>query len=191
MDSKRLAGIGAASPMRTRMGGRTVEDWLAVLAPPLYHGLAAVAWWALMRLEPSSRLRRRLLLRFCRRTYGAFNRKDLPVFLSMFDPEVVYDVSNIHEWPERQVYHGRAGVEEMARDWFATWDFFFELVGFHDLGGPTCLVLGDFHVMGAGSGVPLEVAHWAQVATARRGRGVRVHTYSDRREALRAVGLEA
>jgi hypothetical protein len=43
--------------------------------------------------------------------------------------------------------------------------------------------------MGAGSGVPLEVAHWAQVATARRGRGIRVDTYSDRAEALRDAGL--
>jgi ketosteroid isomerase-like protein len=174
-----------------RTSRRTLEDWVAVLAPPLYRVVAAVAWWSLMRLEPPSRLRRRLLLRTCRRFYGAFNRRDLPVFVNLFDPEVVYDVSHIHGWPERQVYRGRAGVAEMARDWFATWDFFFELVGFHDLGGPTCLVLGDFHVMGSGSGVPLEVAHWAQVATGRRGRGVRIDTYSDRREALRVAGLGA
>jgi hypothetical protein len=45
--------------------------------------------------------------------------------------------------------------------------------------------------MGSGSGVPLEVAHWAQVATGRRGRGLRIDTYSDRREALRDAGLEA
>jgi hypothetical protein len=168
---------------------RTAEDWLAVFAPPVYRRLAATTWHVVVRLPPSSRLRRKLLERSCLRTFNAFNRRDLPVFLSQFDPDVVYDVSHVHDWPDDRVYHGHDGLLNMAMNWYTHLNFWFELLELHDLGGPTVLVVGEFQLEGVESGVPLDHVPWVQVATARRGRGVRIDNYSEREEALHAVGL--
>jgi ketosteroid isomerase-like protein len=166
-----------------------VDDWLAVGAPRLYRLLVGAGWLAVQRLPPSSRVRRALLVRLCVRTYGAFNRRDLPVFLRVFHPEVVYDTSHVAGWPEKQTYHGYSGLAEMANDWFATWDFWFELEDVHDLGGNRCVVMADDRMTGTGSGVPLESVLWTQVATVKHGLCIRVDNYTDRQEALKAVGL--
>jgi ketosteroid isomerase-like protein len=166
---------------------RTSEDWLAVLAPPVYRRLAAVTWEVVVRLPPSSRVRRTLLERTCLRTFNAFNRGDLPVFLSLFDPDVVYDLSKVHGWPDQQIYRGHAGLLDMAMNWYTHLNFWFELLEVHDLGGPTVLVVGEFALEGAESGVPLDHVPWVQVATARRGRGVRIDNYSELEEAWRAT----
>ena len=62
------------------------EDRLAARVPTLYRWLSAALWLLVVRLPPRSRLRRALLLRTCLRAYAAYKRRDLPVFLSMFDP---------------------------------------------------------------------------------------------------------
>jgi hypothetical protein len=77
----------------------------------------------------------------------------------------------------------------MANDWFATWKFWLELENVRDLGGNRCVVLADDRMTGTGSGVPLESVPWTQVVTVRRGLCARVDNYTDRREALAAVGL--
>jgi len=168
---------------------RTADDWLLVLVPRLYGALAAIGWHVVERLSPRSRMRRAMLVRLCLRTYGAFNRRDLPAFLGNFTSDAVYDTSHVEGWPERQVYQGHAGLTEMARDGFATWDFWLELAEVRDLGGNRVVVLADDRMTGAGSGVELAPVRWTQVATVRRGLCERVDNYTDRREALEAVGL--
>ena len=81
------------------------------------------------------------------------------------------------------------GLTEMARDSFATWNFWLELAEVRDLGGNRVVVLADDRMTGAGSGVELEPVQWTQVATVRRGLCERADNYSDRHEALQAVGL--
>lgn len=180
---------GSTRLRRVTARRRTVDDWLEVLAPGLYRVLVAGGWLLVGRLSPRSRLRRALLVRLCLRTYGAFNRRDLPAFLGNFAPDCVYDTTHVAGWPEKQVYHGHSGLTEMANDWFATWDFWLELEDVHDLGGNRCVVLADDRMTGTGSGVALESVLWTQVATVRRGLCVRVDNYTDRNEALEAVGL--
>jgi hypothetical protein len=182
---------GSARLSRRAASQRMPEDRLAARVPTLYRWLCAALWLLVVRLPPRSRLRRALLLRTCRRAYAAFNRRDLPVFLSMFDPEVVYDVSRVRDWPDQQSFYGLAGVTEMALNWYAIWDFSFELQELRDLGRDRCLLLSEFRMTGAESGVPLEHVPWAQIGTARRGRWVRVENFTDREEALRAAGLSA
>jgi ketosteroid isomerase-like protein len=168
---------------------RTIDDWLVVAAPRLYRLLVGAGWLVVQRLSPRSRIRRALLLRLCVRTYGAFNRRDLPVFLGIFHPDVVYDTTHVDGWPEKRAYHGRPGLTEMANDWFATWDFWLELEDVHDLGGNRCVVMANDRMTGTGSGVALESVLWTQVATVRRGLCIRVDNYTNRQEALEAVGL--
>jgi ketosteroid isomerase-like protein len=191
MDSP-SASLRPGSPRLRRRSAehRTAEDWLAVLAPPVYRRLAATTWDVVVRLPPSPRLRRKLLERSCLRTFNAFNRRDLRVFLSQFDPDVVYDVSHVRDWPDDQVYRGHDGLLDMAMNWYTHLNFWFELLELHDLGGATVLVVGEFQLEGAESGVPLDHVPWIQVATARRGRGLRIDNDSEREEALRAVGVE-
>jgi hypothetical protein len=192
-----------ADPRHSRRGGtstnarlrrvtarrRTLDDWLVVLAPALYRLLVGLGWTLVQRLSPSSRVRRSLLVRLCLRTYGAFNRRDLPVFLGIFHPDIVYDTTHVAGWPERQTYHGHRGLTEMANDWFATWDFWLEFDDVYDLGRNRCLVLADNRMTGTGSGVALEPVPWTQIATVKRGLCIRVDNYTDRREALETVGL--
>jgi SnoaL-like domain len=168
---------------------RTVDDWVAVRVPRLYRLMAAVGWLVIGRLSPRSRLRRAVLIRNVVRTYNAFNRKDLPAFLGGFHADAVYDMTHVAGWPDRQSYHGREGLVEMAHDWFATFDFWFELQEVHDLGGDRCLVMAKDRLTGSGSGVALAPVLWTQVATARSGLCVRVDNYTDREEALRATNL--
>jgi hypothetical protein len=170
---------------------RTVDDWVAVRAPSLYRLSAAVGWVVVRRLSPRSRLRRAVLVRNVVRTYNAFNRRDLPAFLSGFHPDAVYDMTHVADWPDSQTYHGREGLVEMAQDWFATFDFWFELQEVRDLGGNHCLVLAKDRLTGSGSGVALAPVLWTQLATARRGLCVRVDNYTDREEGLRAAATAA
>jgi hypothetical protein len=51
------------------------------------------------------------------------------------------------------------------------------------------VVLADNRMTGTGSGVALDSVLWTQIATVRRGLCVRVDNYTDRTEALEAVGL--
>jgi SnoaL-like domain len=183
-------------PAATRVGRasaerRTLDDSLVARAPRLYRALSAAGWTVMRRMPPRSRLRRALLLRNVVRTYNAFNRQDLPVFLGMFDPDVVYDLTHVAGWPERPTYRGPTGLAEMAHDWFETWDFWFDLVEVRDLGGDRCLVMANNSLRGAGSGVPIESMPWFQVATARRGLCLRVDNFTDRAQALTAAGLPA
>jgi hypothetical protein len=189
MAEKHSAGPGSARLRRVTARRRTLDDWVLVLAPGLYRPLAAAAWLVVQRMPPTSRVRRALLVRLCIRTYGAFNRRDLPVFLAAFHRDAVYDASHVAGWPERQSYHGHSGLTEMANDWFATWDFWLELEDVHDLGGNRCLVMADDRMTGTGSGVALESVPWTQIITIRRGLCIRVDNYTDRQEALEAVGL--
>ena len=87
-----------------RRRGGSPEDRLAVWAPPLYRWLCAALWLPVARLPPRSRVRRALIERTCARAYAAFNARDLPVFLSMFDPEVVYDVSQVRDWLDQPMF---------------------------------------------------------------------------------------
>jgi ketosteroid isomerase-like protein len=180
---------GSARLRRVTARRRTIDDWLVVGTPRLYRVLVGAGWLVVRRMSPRSPIRRALLLRLCLRTYGAFNRRDLPVFLGIFHPDVVYDTSHVAGWPEKRTYNGHPGLTEMANDWFATWDFWLELDDVVDLGGNRCLVMADDRMTGTGSGVALDPMPWTQVATVRRGMCIRVDNYTNRQEALEAVGL--
>jgi hypothetical protein len=184
-----VRAMGSSRLRRVTARRRTVDDRLVVAAPRLYRVLVGASWLVVRRMSPTSRVRRALLARLCVRTYGAFNRRDLPVFLGVFHPEIVYDMSHVAGWPEKQSYRGHSGLSEMANDWFATWDFWFELEGVRDLGGNRCVVMADDRMTGTGSGVALESVLWTQVATVKHGLCVRVDNYTDRQEALDAVGI--
>jgi ketosteroid isomerase-like protein len=120
------------------------------------------------------------------RLYGAFNRRDMTGLLESLDPEV--------EWVpvlavlDGRVYHGhdavRSWVEELGSDWE-----FFEVSydEMRDLGDQV-LVLGHWRARGRASGGESEQPG-AWLYEIKAGKVVRLQTFTNRDEALEAVGL--
>ena len=102
--------------------------------------------------------------------------------------DFVWDMSNFHGWPEQQTYEGPDAVQGFLEDWtgaFDEWEL--EVEALHDAGDR---VVALVHQRGRSkmAGMPVEMA-FAQVWTVRGGKQVRMDMYSDRDEALQAVGL--
>jgi ketosteroid isomerase-like protein len=112
----------------------------------------------------------------------------LPRLFRHFDPNVVWDTSHFHDWPESS-YHGIDGVERFLGEWRDVWDGL--EVEVEDVraaldGRVVSLVLQ--RAKGRGSGLAMEMKT-AQIATLRDGKVTRIDNYEDRAEALEAVGL--
>jgi ketosteroid isomerase-like protein len=122
-----------------------------------------------------------------RRGIDAWNRGDLDDWLALFDSEAELHTSG--RFVDQGVYRGRAGLE---RYWSEI----------HEDAEEVTLSISDLRasgdrvfqaVTGRGRGkrskVPFEQPIWF-VTTVRDGLAVRVETYRDRAEALKAAGLE-
>ena len=103
--------------------------------------------------------------------------------------DFVWDMSNFHGWPEQRIYEGAEGVGTFLAGWVGAWaEWNLELEELHDAGDS---VVAFMYQRGTSNeGVPVEMS-FAQVWTIRDGKQARMEMYSDRREALVAVGLEA
>jgi ketosteroid isomerase-like protein len=123
-----------------------------------------------------------------RRGYEQFTATGQLV-VEIASPDFVWDMSNFHGWPERQAYEGVAGTEAFLRDWIAAWDDWeLELDALEDAGDK---VVGLVRQRGRSrsAGMLVEMS-FAQVWTLRDGKQTRMEMFSDRDEALRAVGLK-
>ncbi len=122
-----------------------------------------------------------------RRLHRAFNERDREALAEVFDPEV--------EWIpilaklEGVSLHGLAEVnrwiDELDRDWA---EFMTDPQEFRDL-GDVVLILGTWHARARHSGLVLDAQPGAWVAEVRNGKVVRQETFTDRAQALEAVGL--
>jgi uncharacterized protein len=122
-----------------------------------------------------------------RRLIDAYNRGDVPAFLELLDPDVEW--IPIMAMLEGRVYRGREDVlrwlEELARDWEYFEPCYEE---YRDLGDHV-LVLGRWRARGRASGVELENQPGAWLYDVKGGKAVRMRTFTDRDEALKAAGL--
>src|SRR5262245_15908944 len=122
-----------------------------------------------------------------RKAWAATSRRDIPAWLDCLDPQI--EAIPFGAAMEGRVYHGHEGLLKwLQREVIATYETFevhpeeIREVGEH------LLVFGRWIARGRESGVELEVtASW--VVDVRDGRIVRWQTYTDRAEALEAVGL--
>jgi ketosteroid isomerase-like protein len=123
-----------------------------------------------------------------RRIWDAWLRGDLPGLFDNFDPEVVWDTSHFHDWPEA-AYHGIEGAGRFLTEWLEVWADY-ELDVDDVIGAPDGRVLSLLRQRGSGrdSGLPMEMS-LAQIATLRGGKVTRLEFYEDPGEALRAAGL--
>jgi ketosteroid isomerase-like protein len=122
-----------------------------------------------------------------RRLHRAFNARDRGALAEIFDPDV--------EWIpilaklEGASIRGHEGVnrwlDELDRDWA---EFVTDPQEFRDL-GDVVLILGTWHARARHSGLVLDAQPGAWVAEVRNGRVVRQETFTERAEALEAIGL--
>jgi ketosteroid isomerase-like protein len=124
-----------------------------------------------------------------RRGWEAWLRGDLPVLFSQFDPDVVWDTSHFHDWPE-STYHGVEGVERFLSEWLDVWaDYELEVEDIRAAPDGRVLSLVRQRGKGRHSGLGMEM-ELAQIATLRDGKVTRLENYEDRAEALDAIGLD-
>jgi ketosteroid isomerase-like protein len=131
-------------------------------------------------------------LEVARTLFDAFNRaftdgdRDL---YELLDPDV--------EWMpvlallEGTTYRGVGEVEEWIRDLKQDWAAFeADPADFRDLGDGRVLVLGAWRAQGRRAEVLLDFPQAAWLIHARAGRVSRLQSFTDRRAAFEAVGLE-
>jgi ketosteroid isomerase-like protein len=120
----------------------------------------------------------------------AWIRGDLNAYFEVCDPAVEWDTSNFEGWPEDDIYHGHTGVRRFLEDWRASWEQYEAGVEeYFDIDGERVLALWWQRGVGRGSHIPVKM-DWALICTLKRGLVRRMEAFSDRQEALEAVGLQ-
>jgi ketosteroid isomerase-like protein len=124
-----------------------------------------------------------------KRAFDAINRRDAEALLSELDPEVEWHGAILMAMGgQRVVYRGHAGVRDWLRDLYETLsEFQAEYPDIRDLGDRT-VAIGHVNVRGTASEVEIESPH-ATMVEFKDGKGFRIRTYLDPKEALEAAGL--
>ena len=171
----------------TERSSRSPEERVVIRLPWLFD----LSWRVVVRLTPTSRVRKWFLSRVYGLGLAAFNRGDLDVALLPFRSD-----AKIHSPRELAAaldfapsYHGREGYRQAHADWLSAWgDFRFQAQELIDL-GDRLLVLGHIAVRGQGSGIPLTDESAILTTLDAHGKIVEEHRYTSHAEALEAVGL--
>jgi ketosteroid isomerase-like protein len=122
-----------------------------------------------------------------RRLIDAYNRGDIPSFLQLLDADVEW--IPIMAALEGRVYRGREGVRQWLEDLARDWEYFEpRYEEYRDL-GDLVLVLGRWRARGRASGVELENQPATWLYEIKAGKAMRMQTFTDRGEALKAAGL--
>ena len=126
-------------------------------------------------------------LQAVRAGFDAFSRGDMPAFLELADPNIVF--TPIPEAPDVQSFHGHEGLlQGLAQYTTEMWvDFSVELREMRDFDDH---VLASLRWWGRGpsSGIEMETDVWAVYAF-RKGKAVRWQFFASEQQALEAAGL--
>ena len=117
----------------------------------------------------------------------AFNRRDKAAWLVLNDPEV--EVVPPRDWPESDPIRGREAVWDVyVENIEAFREGALEHVELIDAGNDRVVADMRREVRGKASGASVAWRYW-QVVTFRNGKVLRIEWFSERAEALEAVGL--
>jgi ketosteroid isomerase-like protein len=124
-----------------------------------------------------------------KRAFDAINRRDGDALLLELDPEVEWHAAILMAiGGEQTVCRGHDGVGEWLRDLYETLsEFQAEYPDIRDLDDRT-VAIGHFHARGTASEVEIESPH-ATVVEFKNGKGIRIRTFLDPKDALEAAGL--
>jgi ketosteroid isomerase-like protein len=119
-----------------------------------------------------------------RTMWEAYLRGDFEKALSAFDPEVVWDGTNL---PDGRIARGHQAILDHTARWSQMWESWtVELGQFVDAGDNVVVFIRECGR--SKSGIDVDERH-AEVYTVRAGRIMRRRGFSDPRDALEAVGL--
>ncbi len=122
-----------------------------------------------------------------RRNQEDFDATHLPD-VDAFTADFVWDMTNFHRWPERQLYEGFEETLSFLGGWTAVWgEWEVEIDELHDAGEKVVAVMRQ-QGRAKATGMRLEMS-FAMFWTLRAGKQARMEMYSDPAEALDAVGL--
>lgn len=122
-----------------------------------------------------------------RRFHDTFNRRDVDGFLALMHHEA--EVVPITGRLEGTVYRGHAALRAFLSTFDEDWEVFRTVpVEFQDF-GDRVMALGTWEARGRGSGINLNGQPGAWVAWIRDGKIRRQETFTDRAQALEALGL--
>jgi len=114
---------------------------------------------------------------------------DFSVFVARCDPSVEWDMSGVTGWVEQEIYRGVQEVLGLLEAWRQSWEgWYFEVE--EERAGMEGQVFAGIHEVakGAATGASVDQRRYL-VFTVRDCKIVRVRMFSDRQEALEAVGL--
>ena len=123
------------------------------------------------------------------RGYETFNAGDIEASLALFDPDIEWH-TYIVPGPGGGVYHGHDGVRELWTEAKKVFGGFKNIPERLFDAGDRVVAFILIEGVGAKSGVAVQ-ARIAHVHTIRDGKVIRVESFEDRDEALRAAGIEA
>ena len=123
------------------------------------------------------------------RGYETFNAGDIEASLAWFDPDIEWH-TYIVPGPGGGVYHGHDGVRELWTEAKRVFGGFKNIPERMFDAGDRVVAFIRIEGVGAKSGVAVQ-ARIAHVHTIRDGKVIRVESFEDRDEALRAAGIEA
>ena len=124
-----------------------------------------------------------------KRAFDAINRGDADALVSELDAEVEWHGAILMAMGGKQtVYQGHEGLREWLRDLYETLsEFHADYPEIRDLGDRT-VAIGRVRARGRASEAEIESPH-GTVVEFKNGKGVRIRTYLDPKEALEAAGL--
>ena len=123
------------------------------------------------------------------RGYETFNAGDIEASLALFDPGIEWH-TYIVPGPGGGVYHGHDGVRELWTEAKRVFGGFKNIPERMFDAGDRVVAFIRIEGVGAKSGVAVQ-ARIAHMHTIRGGKVIRVESFEDRDEALRAAGIEA
>jgi ketosteroid isomerase-like protein len=167
--------------------GRFLEDHFAVRFPTGYRLAGKIVGWVYRRFWDTHAVRL-LALRFARRSYATWNRRDLEAMRAMYHPQCVWGATHLNGWPISDTYYGHDGLARVLDDWADAWsDYRLEVIDVKVVPGPRTFVVGMARMSGLSSGIEV-TRRWWQVAHQQDGLVSHVENYDDERQALEAVG---
>jgi len=123
-----------------------------------------------------------------RRAADAWDRGDFDALLAFYDPDAELDFARYDGWVERTVFRGPPAIRAFLEQWRGAFsDYRYEVERYIDLGERVLALCSQSGVGPGSSGVAM--MRLAQLATFKDGCILRLENYSDRQEALQAVGL--
>ena len=168
---------------------RDLLDRLAIRAP----GVADSMRQGVMRLEPGSPVRRRLLNSMVKRGFAAMARSDVELLLPSYAPDAEVWMRSMAGVGISDCYHGHAGIRTLYADLDDAFeDWWWTVRGIVD-GGDRIAIRADFVGYGRGSGAHTTVNDGATAVRFSQGGLVTWQEWfaeqNGWKKALEAVGL--